>query len=151
MKIETGEGGGDRRGGRYRIKIGEIMFCKFNMLFPEKSENILHKYAISGKLLIPGILISRYVYNFESDYRNVTGNFPPIARENNKNILERNNCIKFAVDTLNILNFGFNSYVSLSMMISENSKIKNSLTFRGANIVSHVYVVYELINYTFKL
>ena len=121
------------------------------MLFPEKNDYILNKYAISSKLLIPGILFSRYIYNFESDYRNVTGNFPPISKEYSKNIIIRNNIIKTSFDILNILNFGFNSYISISLLISETSKIKKYSTLRVTNLLTHTYITYGLINYIYKI
>ena len=121
------------------------------MLFPEKNDFILNKYAISSKLLIPGILFSRYIYNFESDYRNVSGNFPPISKEYSKNIIIRNNIIKTSFDILNILNFGFNSYISISLILSEIKRIKNNTLLRISNLCTHTYVVYGLINYTYKL
>ena len=121
------------------------------MLFPEKNDFILNKYAISSKLLIPGILFSRYIYNFESDYKNVTANFPPISKEYNKNIIIRNNIIKTNFDILNILNFGFNSYISISLLINDITKIKNNSLLRISNLFTHTYVVYGLINYTYQL
>lgn len=124
------------------------------MLFPEKNNYILNKYAISSKLLIPGILFSRYIYNFQSDYRNVTGNFPPISKEYNQLTLKRNNIIKNGFDTLNILNFGFNSYISISILLSEISnkkKITTNRYVRFFNLVSHSYVTIGLIKYTYEL
>ena len=121
------------------------------MLFPEKNTFFLDKYAISSKLLIPGILFSRYIYNFESDYKHVTGNFPPIAKEYHKNIIIKNNIIKTTFDILNILNFGFNSYISISLLISETSKIKKYSTLRLTNLLTHTYITYGLINYTYNL
>lgn len=121
------------------------------MLFPEKNTFFLNTYAISSKLLIPGILFSRYIYNFESDYKHVTGNFPPIAKEHNKNIIIRNNIIKTTFDILNILNFGFNSYISISLLISETSKIKKYSTLRVTNLLTHTYITYGLINYIYKI
>jgi hypothetical protein len=121
------------------------------MLFPEKNDFILNKHLISSKLLIPGILFSRYIYHFESDYRNVTGNFPPISKEYSKNIIVRNNIIKTSFDVLNILNFGFNSYVSISLLISEIKKIKNNPILRVNNLFLHLYVVSGLIHYTYQL
>ena len=124
------------------------------MLFPEKNEYILSKYTISSKLLIPGILFSRYIYHFQSDYRNVTGNFPPISKEHNQITLRRNNIIKTGFDILNILNFGFNSYVSISILISElNStfKLNKIISFRFFNLASHSYITAGLIHYTYNL
>ena len=95
-------------------------------------------------------IFSRYIYNFESDYKHVTGNFPPIAKEHNKNIIIRNNIIKTTFDIVNILNFGFNSYISISLLISETSKIKKYSTLRVTNLLTHTYITYGLINYICK-
>ena len=121
------------------------------VLFPEKHEYMLAKHTISSKLLIPGILFSRYIYNFESDYRNVTGNFPPLSKEYNKTMIERNNLIKTNFDILNVLNFGYNSYVSISLILSEINTIKKSYPLRMFNLVSHIYITGGLINYIYKM
>ena len=124
------------------------------MLFPEKNEFIMNKHVVSSKLLIPGILLSRYVYNFETDYRKVTGDFPPISNEkNNMMITDMNTCLKTGLDVLNILNFGFNSYISVSTIIGDaNSNIiKNTKVVRVSNLLFHSYVTCGLINYTYSL
>ena len=98
------------------------------ILKPEISNNIIRKYHFSNKIMIPLIIPSLILYNF--DY--------------NENISQ-------FFKSANILNLGFHSYVSTSCVIGDYIKNKNiSLMFRCINVKSHTIAIAGFIYYIFK-
>ena len=79
--------------------------------------------------------------------------FPISNEKKNIMITYMNTWLKTGLDVLNILNFGFNSYISVSTIVGDaNSNIiKNTKVVRVLNLLFHSYVTCGLINYTYSL
>ena len=98
-----------------------------NLLMPDMNNSILRKYHISSKLLIAGLL-SSYILN------------------KNENKLGGS-----LVNSLNILNIGFHSYVSTSCIITDYIKPpKISTIVRYGSLNAHILACMGYIYYNIK-
>lgn len=107
-----------------------------NILVPEKNNNLLRAYHNSNKLMIPLIVSSILA-------RNIT-----YGKKNDK--LD-NNLVINSLDSLNILNFAYHSYVSISCVITDYIKPVNiARCTRGFSLGLHSFVIYGYINKIYK-
>ena len=98
-----------------------------NILIPEKNIFLLKKYHTSSKLMIPLLATSFLSYKF---------NFEPTTN---------------TLATLNVLNFGFHSYISTSCIITDYVKPKllssivrsSSLGLHGLAMTGFIYTIYK--------
>ena len=99
------------------------------ILSPDKFVVSTEMYFFSCKLLIPGVILTRVLNVYEHD----TGIF---------------NLLRISVDIANVLNFGYNSYFSVSSLISEHVR-GNIIPYvcRCSSVFSHTLIIYELSRY----
>ena len=98
-----------------------------NILIPEKNAFFLKKYHTSSKLLIPLVASSYLMHKFNLDIPDKT----------------------FA--TLNVLNFGYHSYVSTSCIVTDYIKPRilsnivrsSSLGLHGLAISGFIYTIFS--------
>lgn len=99
-----------------------------NILQPELNNNLLKRYHMSGKLLIPLIIPSIILKKYE---------FNPYLQS--------------GFDIANILNIGYHSYVSTSCVITDYIKPKNiSSLVRLVNLNSHGIAISGLFYYIYN-
>ena len=96
------------------------------ILSPDKNLTLLKYYHKSNKLILPLLLLSLGSHTYEL------------------------NITKY-LDTINILNLGYHSYVSSSCIINDYIKPKNiKYIFRVTNFKSHIFANIGLINYVYN-
>ena len=99
-----------------------------NILQPELNNNLLKRYHMSGKLLIPLIIPSIIFKKYEV-----------------------NPYLESGFDIANILNVGYHSYVSTSCIITDYIKPKNLSSFvRLVNLNSHGIAIGGLLYYVYN-
>lgn len=97
-----------------------------NILIPEKNNKLLKFYHHSSKMLIPGLFFSVFFHNYD------------------------NNVKKF-LDSTNILNIGYHSYVSSSCIITDYIKPKMlSKSSRVLSLGFHSLAIYGYLKNTYK-
>ena len=106
-----------------------------NILVPEKNNNLLKLYHKSSKFMIPllaGSIIARNIYSKKDD-------------------VPDSKVIVNSLDSLNILNFAYHSYVSTSCVITDYIKpVKIARCTRGLSLGLHGLAIYGYLNKIYK-
>ena len=107
-----------------------------NILVPEKNNNLLKLYHKSNKFIIPLFVSSVIAKN---------------TIYNNKDHLQNNKVLINSLDSLNILNIAYHSYISTSCIITDYVKPVNiARCTRGLSLGFHSLAIYGYLSKIYK-